>query len=80
MLSLKTAYERGMRAQRTRFLQKNLPLSEMSNSVHFVCRLHTSIGVGSLAHRALVGFLAPPGQIAWRSFLMWGFLNGVPRL
>ena len=33
---------------------------------------------GSPAHRALVGFLAPPGQISWRSFLMWRFLNGAP--
>ena len=28
----------------------------MSNSVHFVCCLHVSIGVGSLAHQALVAF------------------------
>ena len=48
--------------------------------VHFVCRLHASIhvGVGSPAHQVLVGFLAPPGQIPWRSFLMSGLLNGAP--
>ena len=65
-----------MRAQRVNF-ENNQPRKHVK-FCSFCMLSARVIGVGSLAHQALVGFLAPPGQIAWRSFLMCGFLNGAP--